>query len=108
MASASTSTRISGEMSRLTSTKLVAGRMLPNTSPCTRPMASHAPMSTTYMRVRTTCSSPAPARSSAARMLSSTWRICAAGSPTPTMPPSGPVAVVPETWTKGPTRTARE
>src|SRR5581483_3310355 len=60
------------------------------------------------MRVRTTSASEAPARSSAARMLASACTACAYGSPAPTMAPPAPVAVVPETWTCAPTRTARE
>ena len=47
MASASISTSISGLMSRLTSTMLVAGRMSPNTSPCARPTASQSAMRVT-------------------------------------------------------------
>src|SRR5437773_2044310 len=65
-------------------------------------------MSTTYMRVRTTCSSPAPARPSAASMFFRVCTVWAYGSPAPTMRPSASVAVVPETCTNGPMRTARE
>src|SRR5215218_929517 len=41
-------------------------------------------------------------------MLLSVWIVCAYGSPTPTKPPLPSVAVVPDTYTKGPRRTARE
>src|SRR2546422_676597 len=54
-------------------------------------------MSTTYMRVRTTCSSAAPARPSAASMFLRVCTVWAYGSPAPTMRPSASVAVVPET-----------
>jgi hypothetical protein len=47
MASASISTSISGEMSFETSIIVDAGRMLPNTSPWARPIASHREMSVT-------------------------------------------------------------
>ncbi len=73
MASASISTSITGSMSRLTSTMVVAGRMVPKNSPCARPTSSHWEMSVTYMRVRTTSSSRAPSASSAVWMLRSAW-----------------------------------
>jgi hypothetical protein len=41
-------------------------------------------------------------------MFCNTCRVWAAGSPTPTIRPSGPVAVVPATKTSEPSRTARE
>jgi hypothetical protein len=65
-------------------------------------------MLTTYIRVRTTSASEAPARSSARWMLASVCLVCRAASPGPTSVPSSPVAVVPDTKTCGPTRTARE
>jgi hypothetical protein len=60
------------------------------------------------MRVRTTSVSDAPARSKARSMFASACVACAAASPLPTTVPSSPVAVVPDTNTCGPTRTARE
>ena len=62
-------------MSRRTSTMLVAGRMAPNTSPCARAYSSQREMSVTYIRVRTTSASEAPARCSAVSMF---LRVCAA------------------------------
>lgn len=41
MASASTSTSISGSINRFTSTIVVAGRISPNISPCARPTSCH-------------------------------------------------------------------
>src|SRR6185295_5929894 len=70
-ASASISTSIWGSMRRLTCTIEVAGRMAAKNSPCARPTSSQREMSTTYMRVRTTSSSRAPARASARSMLRS-------------------------------------
>ena len=67
-ASASISISMSAEMSRRTSTMLVAGRIAPNTSPCARANSSQREMSVTYIRVRTTSASEAPARCSAASM----------------------------------------
>src|SRR5258708_4898257 len=104
-ASASISTRISGAISRLTSTMLVAGRMSLKNSPCALPTCSHWSMFTTYIRVRTTSCNVAPNLSRAASMFLRAWTACANGSPWPTMPPSSAVAVVPETNTNGPART---
>src|SRR5919197_6564114 len=106
-ASASISINISGSMSRLTSTMVAAGRMVPKNSPCALPTCSQSWMLTTYMRVRTTWASVAPAWVRAASMVRRAWTVCAYGSPTPTMP-VGVMAVVPATCTYGPTRTARE
>jgi hypothetical protein len=44
IASASTSTSISGEIKLLTCTMLVAGRIDPKNSPCARPTFSHSPI----------------------------------------------------------------
>src|SRR5262249_14366818 len=52
--------------------------------------------------------SRAPARSRARAIFSSACTVCRYGSFTPTIVPSAPVAVVPETCTASPTRTARE
>ena len=41
-------------------------------------------------------------------MLFMAWTVCASGLPTPTYPPLPSVAVVPETYTKRPRRTARD
>src|SRR5207249_748698 len=64
IASASISTSMVGSTSRVTATRVVAGRISPNTSPY--------------------------------------------GSPAPMILPCASVAVVPDTWTTRPTRTARE
>src|SRR5215510_1769447 len=106
-ASASISTSISGSISPLTSTMVAAGRIVPKNSPCALPTCSQCWMLTTYMRVRTTWASVAPAWASAVSMVRRAWTVCAYGSPTPTMP-VGVMAVVPATCTYGPTRTARE
>jgi len=66
MASASISTSISGEISLLISTMLVAGRIAPKYSPCARPTFSHSAMLVTNIRVRTTSFNPAPALINAA------------------------------------------
>ncbi len=87
---------------------LVAGRMSRKNSPCARPTFSHSAMLVTYMRVRTTSFKEAPARSSADSMFLIVCTVCAYASPVPTSLPSAPVAVVPDTWTLAPTRTARE
>src|SRR5262245_54902752 len=94
-------------MSPLTSTMVAAGRMAPKNSPCALPTCSQSWMLTTYMRVRTTWASVAPAWVRAASMVRRAWTVWAYGSPTPTMP-AGVLAVVPATCTYGPTRTARE
>src|SRR4029077_3053768 len=108
IASASISTSISGATSRVTATSVLAGRMSRNTSPCARPTRSQSAMSVTYMRVRTTSASEAPACASARSMFLSAWTACTCASPMPTIRPSGPVAVVPDTWMVDPTRTPRE
>src|SRR5258707_13174178 len=108
MASASISTSMSGSIRRLTSTMLVAGRMVPQNSPWTRPTSSQREMSVTNMRVRTTSFSDAPARSSARSTLRRVCTAWARMSPAPTTRPLSSVAVVPETLTTLPTRTARE
>ena len=107
-ASASISTSISGEISLLTSTMLVAGRISPKNSPWARPAFSHSAMLVTKMRVRTTSFRVAPALASAASILRMVCTVCARKSPTPTIFPSGPVAVVPETVITLPILTARE
>src|ERR1700761_7615988 len=108
IASASTSTSISGEISFEISTMLVAGRIAAKNSPCALPTFSQSPMFVTKTRVRTTSFSPAPAFVSAASMFRIVCTVCAYTSPTPTIFPSGPVAVVPDTLTQFPIRTARE
>jgi hypothetical protein len=65
-------------------------------------------MSVTYMRVRTTSASDAPARVSARSTFFRVCRAWARMSPAPTTRPLSSVAVVPETLTTLPTRTARE
>ena len=60
------------------------------------------------MRVRTTSPRQAPAAASARSMLAIACRACAYASPLPTIAPSAPVAVVPDTNTWLPMRTARE
>src|ERR1039458_2612811 len=107
-ASASISTRISGEISALTCTIDVAGRMSRKISPCAFPTFSHSAMFVTYMRVRTTSFMPAPAFCNALSMFFKVCTVCAYTSPTPMILPSGPVAVVPETCIYDPTLTARE
>jgi hypothetical protein len=107
-ASVSISTSISGEISLLTSTMLVAGRIAAKNSPCARPIFSHSAMFVTKILVRTTSFNPAPAFASAASMFRIVCTVCAYASPTPTILPSGPVAVVPETAITFPIRTALE
>src|SRR3954469_2704658 len=58
------------------------------------------------MRVRTTCSAPAPASDSACRMISKQRRACTAGSGS--QEPSGHTGAVPDTSTRSPARIARE
>src|SRR5436309_6508292 len=60
------------------------------------------------MRVRTTSFKLAPAWMSAASIFLIVCTVCAWASPTPTILPSGPVAVVPDTEIVLPIRTARE
>ena len=107
-ASASISTSISGEINLLTSTMLVAGRIAPKNSPCARPIFSQSAILVTKIRVRTTLFKEAPAFTSAASIFRIVCIVCAYGSPTPTILPSGPVAVVPETAIAFPIRTALE
>jgi hypothetical protein len=101
------STSSAASMSLLTSTIDVAGRTLPNTSPCARPTSSQRLMSVTNMRVRTTCSGPAPTCCKAATTRRSASRACAPTSSPPTAPPPSAAAVVPATDTHWPARTAR-
>lgn len=68
-ASTSISTRNSSPMSPACS-MLVAGRCSPKNSACARPKSSQREMSVTNMRVRTTCSRPAPSSRSAFSMIS--------------------------------------
>src|SRR6266571_8309086 len=107
-ASASISTSISGATSPATATRVLAGRMSRKTSPCARPTRSQSAMLVRYMRVRTTSRREAPASASARSMLRSACTAWTYASPIPTILPSGPVAVVPATYTVDPTRTARE
>src|SRR5581483_11482474 len=107
-ASASISTRMSGAIRRLTSTMLVAGRTSLKNSPWALPICSHWSMLTTYIRVRTTSCNVAPSFRSATSMFLRAWIAWAYGSPWPTMLPSSTVAVVPDTNTNGPARTALE
>ena len=65
-------------------------------------------MLVTKIRVRTTSFKPAPAFTRAASIFRMVCTVCAWTSPTPTIFPSGPVAVVPDTLTMFPMRTARE
>src|SRR4030095_2526613 len=98
-----------GSISLGTSTIAVAGRMSPKNFPWAAPTFSQlAAISTTYMRVRTTCFSAAPAFPSADSMLRSVCIACSYALPMPTISPLGPVAVVPDTQTWLPRRTARE
>ena len=59
--------RIAAE-GELTSTMVVAGMTSRRNSPWARPSSSQSEMSVTNIRVRTTCSRPAPRRFSAASM----------------------------------------
>src|SRR5688572_25812933 len=65
-------------------------------------------MLVTYIRVRPTSAREELAAFSALSIFRIAWTAWAYGSPAPTTRPSGPVAVVPDTWTHLPTRTARE
>ena len=65
-------------------------------------------MFVTKIRVRTTSFNLAPAFTSAASMFLIVCIVCAYASPTPTIFPSGPVAVVPETAITFPIFTALE
>ncbi len=87
---------------------LVAGRIAPKNSPCALPINSQSAMFVTKIRVRTTSFNPAPAFTSAASMFRIVCWVCAYASPTPTIFPSGPVAVVPETAIRFPIRTVLE
>src|SRR6266545_1479653 len=107
-ASTSISTNSSGATSRPTWTSVVAGRMSRKNSACALPTRSQSSMFVRKIRVRTTCSSRAPAFSRAASILRRTCTAWRYASPGATTRPSGSVAVVPETTTHGPTRTARE
>src|SRR5262245_20429718 len=77
-ASASISTSAASLMSRATWTIEHAGRTSRKNSPCTRPITSACPMSTTKMRVRITWASVPPRASMAAWMISRARRVCAA------------------------------
>ena len=94
-ASASISSRQRGSTSAATTTMVVAGRMSPNTLPWTRETTSASPASTRYMRVRMTCCGPAPACSSAPRMISRQRR--AWTSTSGSHEPSGQIGAVPDT-----------
>lgn len=107
-ASASISTSQSGSMNRDTCTIVFAGRIEAKNSPCTEATACQSSILVSRVRVRTTCSSDASARSNASLMISRQRLACAAASPFPTVRPSGPSGAVPDTATIGPTRTARE
>jgi hypothetical protein len=85
---------------------VVAGRIVPKTSPCTAPTASHWEMSVTNMRVRTTSSIFPPSASIAAWMICSARRVCSAtvfGNVPSAFTPTVPVIAI-----VLPTRTARE
>jgi hypothetical protein len=69
-ASASISTFQRGSSRPATTTIVAAGRMSANTAWWARPTASWSSASTMNMRVRTTCSGPAPTSSSAATTIS--------------------------------------
>ena len=85
------------------------GRISPNTSPWARPTCSQSrSMFTTNMRVRTTSFRVAPALASAASTLRSVRTVCAYASSPPATSPLSLVAVVPDTHTCEPIRTARE
>src|SRR5271156_5537638 len=86
----------------------VAGKIFPKNSPCARPTFSESAALIMYIRVRTTSANPAPACSSARSIFFSVCTACAYASPTPTIFPCASVAVVPDTHTFPPTRTARE
>src|SRR5271156_5346287 len=86
----------------------VAGKIFPKNSPCARPTFSESAALIMYIRVRTTSANPAPACSSARSIFFSVCTACAYASPTPTIFPCASVAVVPDTHTFAPTRTARE
>ena len=87
---------------------LVAGRISANTSACARPASSQREMSVTYIRVRITCSNPAPASARAPPITSSVARAWPCMSPTCATEPSGWAAVLPEIARKLPERIARE
>ena len=108
IASASISTSISGDMNFDTSIIDVAGSTFPKNSPCARPAFSQSAMFVRNIRVRTTSVIFAPAFASAPSIFFSVCTVCAYKSPAPTIFPSGPVAVVPETQIEFPTFTARE
>src|SRR6185437_6183295 len=76
-ASASISSSISGDTKPLTCTIVHAGRIFPKTSPCARPILSQSAIFATNNRVRTTCSSFAPAFVSADSIFFSTCTACA-------------------------------
>ena len=84
---------------------VAAGRTSANTAPWARPTASQSAGSTRYMRVRTTCSGPAPASARAARMISRQRAAWTSGSGS--QEPSGQIGAVPATSTRSPTRRAR-
>src|SRR5271156_4939984 len=86
----------------------VAGKIFPKNSPCARPTFSESAALIMYIRVRTTSANPAPACSSARSIFFSVCTACAYASPPPTIFPCASVAVVPDTHTFPPTRTARE
>ncbi|MDX1647786.1 MAG: DUF222 domain-containing protein [Longimicrobiales bacterium] len=68
-ASASISIIMSGWMRRRTSTMVVVGGWSPKISRWARPYSSHSSMSVTNIRVRVTCSGPAPSSASASRRM---------------------------------------
>ena len=91
-------------MRALTTTSVAAGRIDPNTSPCTVATGMAWAGSVTYIRVRTTSSSPNPASPRARSMIARAARAWPAGSPGWSVPGS----VVPETQHASPTTVARE
>jgi len=94
-------------MSAATTNAVAAGRTSAKTSPCTAPTRATCAASVTYIRVRTTSSSPNPASTSAASMIPKIARAWAAGSPGWVERPSGPASVVPATQHASPAVIAR-
>ena len=97
-----------GAMSFATSTMVHAGRMCAERLAVRAATSSHCAMSVTKMRVRTTSSRRAPARSSAALDVRDDLPVCAYGSPMPTMPPARRSPSCRTRRRDRPTRTARE
>lgn len=95
-----------GSSSPATMTMVAAGRISPNSCPCTVLTCSAAAASVRNMRVRTTAVRSVPASASAVSMISKhrrAWMAASSGQD-----PSGQTGPVPDTSTRGPARTARE